>query len=229
MKNRLIQSLRALRGTSFVFWLALVLAIIALPAAWRWLLDENGDAALSGASGGPAIQAQDVKRIIVSDNGQRVAEFAAGRIELSADLNFTTAFDVKRGIIYRNGKPFLNLRASRVKVNQQTRDWDADGSLRASGPHAFRISADFAQWIHKDGELHCPGVVQATFRGARINSFGVIYNAAQSTLSCPQPVEVLSPVATLRGQNAVAHFKDSRIEFKNGVDITIRTSALKAR
>lgn len=229
MKNFVSRLLRSRRKTPWLMGAAALLAATLLPPAWRWLRDDDALPGQGQSDSGPAIEARNVGSIIASENGQRVAEFAAARVEISSDRRFATATNVTNGVLYRDGKPFLWLRAGRVKFNQQTRDWEADGNLHASGPNAFAIASQSAQWTQGKSELRCSGPVQATYRGARISSTGTVYNAKDGTLSCPQPLEVRSKAVTIQSPKATAYIKERRVESQSGVQITVHPNELAPR
>jgi hypothetical protein len=51
------------------------------------------------------------------------------RIETSTDQTTLDLYGVKHGVIYKDGKPYLRVRAERMTVNTVTRDFNATGKL----------------------------------------------------------------------------------------------------
>jgi LPS export ABC transporter protein LptC len=216
---------RATGRTPFWFWGLVLLAVAtAWPALARWLVDVEPQPRMEEANS-PSIIASGANSILVRENGRKLWEFSARRIEVSADHRFATATDVDRGVLFRNNKPFVRVQAQRIRVNQESKDWQAEGVLRAQGPDGLTIESKRALWKYQTGQLFCPQPVQATFRGARLTTHGVVYDAAKSQLRCPQPVEVRAARATLRtnaGTQVVADIKRRRVEVQGGVELVIK-------
>jgi lipopolysaccharide assembly outer membrane protein LptD (OstA) len=189
----------------------------------RWLREEDAlNSRLSGV--GPAIEASGLQSLIVRENGRKVWEFAAERIAISPDHRYATAHNVSRGVMYRNNKPYFSVKAARVRLDQQTRNWQARGQLRAEGPDGLVIESKEAKWTHKTQQLVCEGPVQAQVRDMRINTRGVRYDAPNKQLLCPQPVIMHSRRATMQtqtGTQVVAYLDERRVEFQGGVAVQI--------
>lgn len=210
------------------------LAFIAasLPAAiavGRWLREDEANEPLTNNGLRPSLEAIGAQSIIVRENGRKVWEFSADRITISPDKRFATATNMKRGVLFRNGKPFLTVSAATVQLNQETHNWQATGKLQASGPDGFSIVTSRATWSHRRERLSCPDAVRAKLRGMEIETRGVFYEAKTGQLKCPASVEVRSAQATIQeGRDVVADARSRRVEFRSGVHITIQRSALDA-
>ncbi|HVF11322.1 MAG TPA: LPS export ABC transporter periplasmic protein LptC [Abditibacteriaceae bacterium] len=200
-----------------------VLAAVVFLGWWLWPGDEG--AHRSVAPDAPAIEVEGAQSIIVREQGRKVWEFAAERIVVSANRAYVTATNVRRGVFYRDGRPYLHLRARSVRLNQQTRDLVASGTVEASGPDGFSVRTERAAWQHRLRRLQCPVAVRATLRGLTFQTSGLAYDATRGQLSCPRPVQVNSQHAVLRGVGAVVDVKPQRVEFQDGVEIVIRPGA----
>lgn len=210
----------------------LVLVVASLPllaALVRWLRDDEANVALTNEGLRPALEAIGAQSIIVRDNGRKVWEFSADRITWSADHRFATVTNLRRGVLFRDGKPFLQMSATSVILNQETRNWQATGHLQASGPHGFSISTNRATWSHVRERLSCPDAVSAKLRDMRIETRAVVYEAKSAQLKCSQPVKVRSAQVTILGRpDVIVDTRTRRVEFRSGVDITVKRSALDA-
>jgi hypothetical protein len=213
---------------TFLFWGALALFIGVSPIVWRWLRDEDTPTSPASDPQSPAVEATGAQSIVMREDGRKVWEFSAQRITISPDHRYATATGVQRGVMYRDNRPFIRMQATQVRMNQETRDWQAKGALKAQGPDGFSIQSPQAQWTHAKQQLQCPTNVQATLRGMKIATRQVVYDAGRSELRCPQPVEVTSPRATMKtqhGTQVVADIKRRRVEFQGGVEIVVRPPA----
>lgn len=189
----------------------------------RWLSDE-GDV-VSGpphSSQGPSIVAEGIEHIVIRDKGRRVWEFAARKITISPDRKYAVATGMRRAILYRNEKPYLQLQASSVRLNQQTFDAEATGGVTASGPEGIEIRTERALWTQSRRVLQCPATVQVRVRGLTVQTRDVSYDMPQSRLHCPQRIEVQGPRISLRGLRAVVDVKNRRVEFNGGTEFVVK-------
>ena len=190
---------------------------------WLWSDEEDPDR--TAAPDVPAFEVEGAQSIIVREQGRKVWEFSAERIVLSADKTYATATNVRRGVFYRDGKPYLHLRATSVRLNQQTRDLVASGAVHVSGADEFSVRTERAVWNHRLRRLQCPVAVRATLRGLTFQTSELSYDAKRGQITCPRPVQIDSKHARLRGSGAVADVRRQRVEFPEGAEIVIRPGA----
>lgn len=83
-----------------------------------------------------------------------------GRIVASADQTILDVWDVKHGIIYKNGKPYLFVQAKHMTINSVTHDFDATGDLHieTADPNAPKKTfvTDAASWNDATQRLILP-------------------------------------------------------------------------
>ncbi len=155
---------------SFLIWSLLGLLVLGgIVAVLRWE-DDPQDTPVSPGPKTPPIMAEDVQKVRVREpqTGRLAWEFSAKRITVDASHVWTTATDVRDAVIYREGKPYLQLQAREVRLNQQTRDVDATGSVHAKLPQGFTIQTQRALWTHQLGRLEANGTVKAQGRDGLI-------------------------------------------------------------
>jgi len=198
-----------------------VLATVVVFGLWLWSDDKDSD--LVATHDAPAIEVEGAESIIVREAGRKVWEFSADRIVSERD--YVTATNVRRAVYYRDEKPYLRLAARNVRLNQQTRDLVANGTVQASGPHGFTVRTERAVWKHRARLLQCPLAVRATLRGLTFHTTELSYDTKLGQLSCPRVVQVDSKHAQLRGDGAVVDVKRQRVEFPQGAEIVIRPGA----
>jgi len=212
--------------------LGLALSVALAPGVWRWVTQDARDwdpnEARKGEEG-PSISARDVQRFEARDvDGRKVWEFTASSIDLSSDKRWATLSQVTRAVLFRQGKPYLQMSAQTVRFDQQTRDWKAEEKLHVSGPDGLSIESRQASWSEKDQRLDCPEAVQARFRGAGIQTVGLSYDARKSELQAMQPVSLRSPGLVAQGPRVVADVKNRVIQFPEGIsDLTIQPPLLE--
>lgn len=211
---------RRIVRTIFTLFVSVILIVVVA----RWLRDED-DAAPNQpkTAEGPSIVAEGVERIVIRDKGRRVWEFAARKITVTPDRMYAVATDIQRATFYRDDKPYLQLKASQVRLNQQTFDAEATGGVTASGPEGVQIRTEDAKWTHRQRLLYCPATVQAKVRNLTVQTRSVSYDMPQNLLRCPQAIEVQGPHVTLRGARAVVDIKNRRVEFDGGGELVTKT------
>jgi LPS export ABC transporter protein LptC len=207
------------------FWTVPAAALGLAAVSW-WALQPLPDSKKKSADTPPAIEATGARSIVVRENGQKAWEFAAQRITVDASRTHARADNVGKGVIFQNGKPLWNLRATRVDLNQLTRDVDAKDAVASLAARGLRITTPRAIWKHSSKTLQCPQPLQAQMKNLDVKAKSASYNVARGELSCTSGVEVTSPFGTLSSPRAIASPTKREVTFQGGVDILIRRSAL---
>ena len=212
--------------------LALVGALLALaPGFVSWVTSDARDWAPNEkpeGKRGPSLVARRVRLFEAREpDGRRAWRFEARRIDLDADRRWATLVDVERAVLFRNGKPYLQMSAGSVRFDQQTRDWTARDDLRVAGPDGLQIRSADASWKQGEQKLACPGAVTARFRGADITTVGLAYDARAAELRSLAPVTLQAPHLLAHGSTVRADVKKRTVHFENGVDVTIERPLLE--
>ncbi|HEX5274699.1 MAG TPA: apolipoprotein N-acyltransferase [Candidatus Rubrimentiphilum sp.] len=111
--------------------------------------------------------------------------FEYDHAEMSPDGVLATVQGVRRGVLYKSGKPYLSVRAEQVSVNTQTFDFTATGDVHvtqmqdASSERSF--DTDLIQWLNaaKTLSLPHPSVVRSGGETLRVSSINVNFNSGQ--------------------------------------------------
>ncbi len=111
--------------------------------------------------------------------------FEYDRAEMSADGVLATVQGIRRGVLLKNGKPYLSVRAEQVSVNTQTFDFTATGDVHVtqiqdtSSERSF--DTDLIQWVNaaKTLTLPHPSVVRSGGETLRVSSINVNFNSGQ--------------------------------------------------
>lgn len=140
----------------------------------------------------PVMEITGVEPVLRDEQGRTVWALSAGRVTLNASHLVLAAEDVRRGVYYRDGKPFLIWQAKHLNLNKLTRDVIADGTVSATGPDGFSFKASKAAWSHAKQELRCDVPVKATLHGATFESPGLVYEAQSGVLRCPQQAHAVT-------------------------------------
>jgi len=205
-------------------WLLYTLALAGGAVIFIWLRDgDDGTPIVKSKSvGKPPIVVEGIKRAVIRDKGKRVWEFAAATITFTPDGRFAIATAVSEAIYYRDDKPYLQLQAANVRLNQVTFDAVAGGGVVAKGPEGVQIKTERALWTHRRRLLDCPGKVWAGMHELTVQTAKVLYDMPQNRLKCQGSIEVVGKDATLRGQKATVDIKSRLVEFEGGSQVVVR-------
>lgn len=120
-------------------------------------------------------------------NGNRISTkswtFVYKSAQLSPDGTLATIDGLRKGILYKKGKPYLSIAASHVSVNTQTFDFTAVGDvhvgqLQQTGGVQRSFDTDFVQWINgtKTLTLPHPSIVRGGGELLKVASIAVDFN-----------------------------------------------------
>ncbi len=169
-----------------------VAAIVVGVFLTRWLDEESDNIAQSEDKTTPSIEIVNAQSMILREDGKKVFEVSAQRITISPDHHYVDAWKVDKGVMFRDGKPFLQIAADKVRINQQSRDMVATGLVKAHGPDGFSLRTKQANWRHFKKILLCPKPVDATLRGVKLRTSTASYDTQKKLLTCPKPVRAVS-------------------------------------
>jgi hypothetical protein len=93
------------------------------------------------------------------------------KITTSEDQSFVTVDGVRNGVVYKDGKPYLRLRAAHVSVNMITHDFTAAGpihieSANPNKPRAFDTTS--AIWTESTQHLDLPEPIVVSSPGTTL-------------------------------------------------------------
>jgi LPS export ABC transporter protein LptC len=199
-------------------YLSVVAFAVCFVLLLRWLNDEVPVTKTKQTYVSP-LQIEDLRSFSVRQEGKKVWEISATKVEISPRNDQTIAQGVSKAIFFRDGEPFLNLKAPKVRLSNVTNNLEATGGVFASGPDQFSFSTPIVRWLNKTKLIQCPQAVQATLRAFEIDSPGLLYSWDSGELVCKQKVELRTEGAVLRSNMLKANVKSRKIELGGGVEL----------
>lgn len=199
---------------------------LAFAGLWHVLQDDEGPSKAS-PDGEPSLIVDDLQRFVVRKNGVPLWEIAARRVVMAADGQSTIATGVDKGVLFRDGAPFLRLSAQRVRFANSSNNLSADGFVRASGPNGFAVQTPRAIWHHAAKKLECPNPVKAQIKNLHFQTPKLSYESEKGLLKCPQPVEVTTAGASLKGAKMEVQVKERIIKIKGGAELVFDPRVVK--
>ena len=112
------------------------------------------------------------------------------KITTSADQTFITADGVRDGVVFKNGKPYLKVRAQHVTINMVTRDFVASGPVHVESVshhnfHAFDTTS--AVWTDAAQRLDLSEPVVITSPGTSLHVQRLSLDVRSGALHIDQP------------------------------------------
>ena len=221
---------RVVRAGAALWPVKLVLAGAAVwagMALWNWVNTESVAERNAGDTSSP-LQIEGLKSFVVRQNGQKYWEISADRVQAVEGGNAWVARNVTRGILYRDGKPWISLLAPRVRLSNLTRNLDAVGGVRASGPDNFSFVTPQARWLDAKKRVEIPGPVEARLREMEFSAPNLFYQWERGDLECAERVEVRVKGGVLRGSKLSANLKARQVKLGQGVELIFVPGVAKA-
>ncbi len=129
--------------------------------------------------------------------GSSRVDLQARRVEVSPDLMSATLEDVRRAVVFREGREFLYVKAQRIVLNRQTQNFVATGGVEVTSP--------------KGDWLRAPELV---------------YHNDRAVLSFPKGVEFQLGSTRARVRSLRYFVKQDVVEMEGGVDLQLDTRQL---
>ena len=199
-------------------YLSLLGAGALLVALLVWLNDEAPPAKTKQTYVSP-LQIENLRSFTIRKDGQKVWEIAAKTVALSDKGDMTIAQNVSRATFFREGQPFLHLKAPHVRLSNLTNNLEATGGVFASGPDQFSFNTPLVRWLNKTKLVQCPQNVRATLRAFEFDAPALIYSWNTGEVLCKQKVELRTEGAVLRSSMLKANVKSRKIELGGGVEL----------
>lgn len=203
-----------------------VLVVLSLGGILYFVLLPEDGISRKKRSETPSVEAHDVQKVIFRKDGHKVWEFSADSISMSSDHKYATAIGIKQAILYRDNKPYVKLKAQKVRLNQHTYNAEATGKVEATSPNGVVIHTTSAFWLHQTKQLHCPFNVLATVRDVVVESKNVWYDTEREILRCKQQVKLTSPQANLQTAEATVDVRKQLVSMNGGTEVILNRASL---
>ena len=216
--ERVSRALRALWSR----WPARLIIVGALlwsgSLLWNWVNTESEAEQQAGDTSSP-MRVEGLKSFVVRKDGQRHWQITADSVAVVQNGDAWLARGVSKATLFRDDKPWLFLSAPRVRLSNLSKNLDAVGGVKATGPDQFSFSTPQARWLDRKKLVEIPGPARAQLRGMSFSAPNLSYQWDKGALSCADQVEVRAPGAVLRGSKLEANLKTRQIELGGGVEL----------
>ena len=123
-------------------WTARAAALLALlGAGYLWAARTAQTDQPAAAPPAPVRLEAQRTRLVIRHQGRPQVDLRAQRVEVSPDLMTATLQDVRRAVVFREGREFLYVHARRIVLNRQTQNFVATGGVEVTSPKGDWLKA----------------------------------------------------------------------------------------
>ncbi len=208
----------------FVF---LLLTLIVLGGAYWWqrqLPDRDVREVVAPVPKPPAapqVIAEDVE-LKIRSQGKLLWQLTIEKGRVPTDGSTIWVTGLKRGVYFRDGKPYLTVTAGQLQYNPTSENIVVSGDINLRSEDGLSLSTSQMRW-HKDlRRIICPGAVRMKVKDTSITTQKVFLYPDEKKLVCPQAVNVTSPNAQLRSDKLAANLQTEEFEMSGNVSGTFR-------
>ncbi|NCO36709.1 MAG: hypothetical protein AUJ92_03915 [Armatimonadetes bacterium CG2_30_59_28] len=174
----------------------LLLAMVGV-TLWVWQQREPPEAAKSLSPLSPAdipsdlgLEIAGVNGLIIRSNGKKQWELTAKKIAVSKDKTLIEVDDLQKAAYFRAGKEVLNLSASRLRFNSQSRNLEIIGNVRLNTIHGLILTTSRVLWDSGKRRITCPKAVEARVKRLFFKTVFVSFEPDTARLTCPREVRM---------------------------------------
>jgi len=186
-----------------VAWLLTIAAVVVAAAIWL-----AGSPDETAPVSGPLTPSVAVSRasIVLRHRGQKQAEIASERVEVSTDGRQATFTGSPRVVWFEHNQPALTASGRRIVYDRQSRDVKVEGDLRISTRQGYTLRAPSATWSQQAQVVELTGGVEAS--------------ALQAPVPVPPPAGTRSPSP---GDAAEGRLRADRVRYDARARVVVAT------
>ena len=137
----------------------LVVLSAGAAAAGAWLMATPDQAGPDRTVVPPSVAVSKAS-IVLRHRGQKQAEIASERVEVSADGRLATFTGAPQAVLFDDGQPALTVTGSRMVFDRQSRDVTVDGGLRITTSRGYALRAPSGAWNQQAQVVDLTGGVE---------------------------------------------------------------------
>ena len=212
------RALRVFLQSAFGRLLLLAVAVWGGWNLWNWVTTESVEEQRAGDSSSP-LKIETLDSFLVWKEGKKYWEVAANSAQVVDNGDAWLALGVSKAVLFRDDKPWITMRAPRVRLSNLSKNLDAVGGVTAQGPEGFAFSTPQARWLSAKKLVEIPGAVRARLREMEFSAPNLTYQWEKGELESPGPVEVRVPGGVLRGSKLRANVNTSEVQLSGQTEL----------
>ena len=185
---------------------------------WNWVTTESVEEQRAGDTSSP-LKISGLNAFVVFKGGKKYWEVAADSAQVVDNGDAWLALGVSRATLFREDKPWITMSAPRVRLSNLSKNLDAVGGVKASGPQGFIFETPQARWLSAKKLVEVPGAVRARLREMEFSGPNLTYQWEKGELQSPGPVEVRVPGGVLRGSKLRANVNTNQVQLSGGTEL----------
>ncbi len=148
------------------FVAAVLGGFVLLAFGFRWATKSPGEPAPSPTPGSVQLQAQGT-RVVIRHQGQQQVELRARRAQVSPDFRRAQLEGVRGATLFREGRPYLRVRADRLVFDRTTQNFEATGRVEVTSPEGDWLRSSYMVYRNDRAMLAFPRGVEFQLGGHR--------------------------------------------------------------
>ena len=186
---------------------------------WNWVTTESPAEQNAGDFSSPRVVVGLKWFLVRRDDGQKHWEVAADSARVVDNGDAWLALKVSKAVLFRDDRPWIVMTAPRVRYSNLSKNLDAVGGVKASGPEKFSFETPQARWLDLKKLVEIPGNVKARLRDMEFAAPNLTYQWEKGDLQSPGPVEVRVKGGVLRGAQMTANINTRQVNFGRDVEL----------
>ncbi len=205
----------------------LLFTLLALGSLYCWQRrlpdrDVRGAVALvPSRSRVPSVTAEDVD-LKIRAQGKLVWQLTIQKAQVPTDGSDAWVTGLKRGVYYRNDKPYFTITAGQLHYNPNTQNIVVSGDIALHSTDGLALATEELRWDKQLRRVLCPGVVQMQLKDVKIETQKVFFYPDKKTMVCPNAVRVALKHGHLRGDTLVANLDTEQVDIMGNVEGALR-------
>jgi lipopolysaccharide export system protein LptC len=208
----------------FLFFLV-VLAALSGSYWWQRQLPERDVrrvvAPVPSPPRSPSVIAEDVD-LKIREQGKLVWQLTIAKAHVPTDNSTAWATGLKRGVYFRDDKPYLTVTAGQLHYNPATQNIVVRDCIAVNGTDGFSLKTTQLRWDKQLRRIVCPDAAWIQVNDLAIQTPKVFFYPDEKKLVCPDGVTVIGKNAQLRGDRLAANLDTAQVDIEGNVQGVFR-------
>ncbi|MGE5507694.1 MAG: LPS export ABC transporter periplasmic protein LptC [Chitinophagales bacterium] len=224
LPGRLASGLRRLLSSAWFGALLALLAVALVAYIGRAPAPPPGKERPAGAEARetPGFHFRDI-RFVGRTAGKRDWELEVAKVTAPRDGERVDFYYVRRGVVYREGQPYLNLTADGGVYYPQQNNFLMRGHVVVSRANGDLLRGEELQWNPLTRQVTSPQPVEAKVEGIWFRANRLVVDVETETMIASGQVELVKDNGErMTGDTIIYSLKDAKWEIQGPVEFTIR-------
>lgn len=181
---------------------------------------ENGKSLTVNQNRPPGVEFQSLKLSGIH-KGIKQWEILAESVDTNDETHIAKVTNLKRIVLYRNGKPYLSGSAGYAECNMESYDVTVHDKIKLSSDKGDKFRTDIVQWTSASQFLNIPGSVDMVLDGRRISADRAQADLVTETVIAEGNVKVVDEDGKMAGRRLQYSMKDESFALEGDGEIEL--------